>query len=303
MTVAYTVALCTHNHADRLSRTLADLTRLNPPQAFWEFLIVDNGCSDVTPDLISRYAWPAHWRVRIVREERLGLSNARNRAIAEASGDYVIFMDDDETADPDWLCAYERLIETNTPDAFGGRIKVLFEDTRPAWLQDDLLGFLGELNRFDQITRLTSASTSFYGGNFGLRKAVCDHVGGFDDMLGRKGDDNTGGEEVDFYRRLLAAGFHVWWTPEAVINHRIQASKLNRRYFLDLHFCQGQTEGARKRGTGSRIPPPYLYPQLVRAYGRALALRVQKGANFSLRGEMNAAYFTGYLLGWLKDLT
>lgn len=298
MTVAYTVALCTHNHADRLKRTLTDLAQLNSSRAPWEFLIIDNGCGDETPNLLAHYAWPAAWQVRIVREEKLGLSNARNRAIAEAAGDYVIFMDDDETADPDWLCAYERLIEANKPDAFGSRIRVLFEDARPAWLQDDLLGFLGELNRFGQITQLTSPATSFYGGNFGLRKAVCQRAGGFDDMFGRKGDDNTGGEEVDFYRRLLAAGFHAWWTPEAVIYHRIQASKLSRRYFLDLHFCQGKVEGKRARGRKARIPPLYLYPQLLRALSTALSARLTKGRNHSLRKEMNVAYFLGYLAGW-----
>ena len=298
MSVAYTVALCTHNHADRLSRTLDDLTKLNSPRAPWEFLIVDNGCNDGTPDLLAHYAWPPDWRVRIVREEKLGLSNARNRAIAEAAGRYVIFMDDDETADPDWLCAYERLIEANKPDAFGSRIRVSFEDARPAWLQDDLLGFLGELNRFDRITQITSPRTSFHGGNFGFRKAVCERVGAFDDMLGRKGDDNTGGEEVDFYRRLLAAGFRTWWTPEALIYHRIQASKLNRRYFLDLHFRQGKVEGARARGKKIRIPPLYLYLQLLRALSAALSTRFTKGHNHSLRKEMNVAYFLGYLAGW-----
>jgi len=106
MNIAYTVALCTHNHADRLVRTLADLAQLKTPQAPWEFLVIDNGCRDGTVELLNRHTWPDGWQVRVVREEKLGLSNARNRAIAEARGEYVIFMDDDETADPDWLCAY-----------------------------------------------------------------------------------------------------------------------------------------------------------------------------------------------------
>lgn len=300
MPLFLTVALCTHNHADRLGLTLTELAQLRPPLLPWEFLIIDNGSSDDTPELLARHTWPASWTVRIVREEKLGLSNARNRAIHEAIGDYVIFLDDDETPDPDWLCAYERLIEEKNPDAFGSRIRVLFEDTRPAWLQDDLLGFLGELSRFDSITLLTAPGTSFYGGNFGFRKSVIDRVGGFDAMLGRKGTDNTGGEEVDFYRRLLAAGFHIWWTPEAVIHHRIQASKLSRRYFLDLHFRQGNAEGKRARGNKARIPPIYLYPQLWRALGSALFIRLTQGKDHTLRKEMNVAYFLGYLAGYVS---
>lgn len=298
MSLAYTVALCTHNHADRLVRTLEDLKTLRPPDAPWEFLVIDNGCRDETPQLLASHVWPEGWNARVVREEKLGLSNARNRAIAEARGDYVIFMDDDETADPDWLRAFERLIRARDPDAFGGRIRVLFEDLRPAWLKDELLGFLGELNRAEAIVPLTDPYTSFYGGNFGIRKTVCQRVGGFDAMLGRKGTDNTGGEEVDFYRRLLDAGFKVWWTPDAVIHHRIQAVKLARGYFHDLHYRMGRMEAIRQRGAGSRLPPPYLFGQLLRALVAVWSQWRQAGRDTTLRKEMNVAYFLGQIHGW-----
>ena len=252
MNPTYSVVLCTHNHADRLERTLADLAALKPPQAAWEFLVVDNGCTDGTPALLARHVWPVDWNVRIIREEQLGLSNARNRGIAEARGDYVIFMDDDETADPDWLCTYERLIRDKDPDAFGGRICVLFEDTRPAWLADE-----------------------------------------------RKGSDNPGGEEVEFYRRLLDAGFKVWWTPDAVIHHRIQAAKLERSYFHDLHYRMGRMEAIRKRGAGSRLPPLYLFGQLLRAVRAVWREYRTSGRNATLRKEMNVAYFLGHLAGWI----
>jgi glycosyltransferase involved in cell wall biosynthesis len=298
MSMAYSVALCTHNHADRLVRTLADLNALKQPAAPWEFLVIDNGCRDDTPQLLARHAWPAGWQVHVVREDKLGLSNARNRAIAEARGDYVIFMDDDETADPDWLCAYERLIQAHDPDAFGGSIRVMIEDERPKWLSDELLGFLGELQRADAIQPLTDPYTSFNGGNFGFRKSVCDTVGGFDALLGRKGADNTGGEEVDFYRRLLKAGFKVWWTPEAVIHHRIQAVKLNRSYFLDLHYRQGRVEAIRRRALGTRLPPPYLFGQLLRAVSATWQAYRRGGRDATVRREMNVAYFAGQIAGW-----
>lgn len=299
MSVAYTVALCTHNHADRLERTLGDLAQLTLPRRAWELIVIDNGCTDATPRLLAEHRWPAGWQVRIVREDKLGLSNARNRAIVEARGDYVIFVDDDETPDPDWLCAYERLIDLHQPDAFGGRQVVLFEDVRPSWLRDELLGFLGELNRADAIVPLTDPHTPFYGGNFGFRRSVCERVGTFDAMLGRKGVDNTGGEEVDFYRRLLSAGLRVWWTPEAVIFHRIRAAKLERSYFLDLHYRMGRVEAIRRRGGASRLPPRYLFGQLLRAVTAAWRQRRSEGRDATLRKEMNVAYFVGQINGWI----
>lgn len=298
MKPTYTVALCTHNHADQLVRTLGDLATIRAPREPWELLIIDNACRDATPSLLARHDWSAGWNVRVVREERLGLSNARNRAIREARGEYLIFIDDDETADPDWLCAFERLIDTHAPDAFGGRIRVMFEDQRPPWLRDELLGFLGELNYGALVAPLTAPGTSFYGGNFGFRKSVCESIGAFDSQLGRKGTDNTGGEEVDFYRRLLAAGLKVWWTPEAVIRHRIQAAKLDRRYFRDLHYRQGRMEAIHQRGARPRIPPSYLYGQLWRACKSVVAQFRKGGRDITVRCEMNVSYFAGQIIGW-----
>ena len=296
-----TVALCTHNHAHRLKRTLRDLESVIPPRKPWELLVVDNGCTDETPELLRAAQWPSGWpEVRIIREDHLGLSHARNRAVAEARGEYILFFDDDETPDPQWLVAHEAAMEAFAPDAAGGRIEVLFEGNRPAWLADELLGFLGKLDH-GPATWLTLSSTPFYGGNFAVRRRLLDEVGGFDTQLGRKGSANNGGEDTEFYRRLLDAGRRIRWVPEAAIQHRIEAGKLKRGYFLDLHFRQGRTEGARSRGDRPRLPPKYLLPQIARAYSRALGQRLRDGADRSLRLEMNAAYFTGYALGWMRD--
>jgi len=295
-----TVALCTHNHEQRLARTLRGLKQVIHPNCPWELLIVDNASTDGTRQVAAASDWRTPgMNVRVAREEKLGLSNARNRAIEEATGEYIIFMDDDETPDPHWLGAYERIILAERPDAAGGRIEVMFEDgARPPWLQDELLGFLGQLHHGDTARRLVASDTPIFGGNFAFRREVFARIGAFDAGLGRKGTANTGGEDTEIYRRMIASGSNVWWVPDAIIHHRIQAGKLRRSYFLDLHFRQGRVEGMRKRGAASRIPPAYLVPQLWRAMKSALSERLERGNNTSLRKEMNVAYFLGYLYGW-----
>ena len=300
MTFAYTIALCTHNHADRLVRTLADLPQIHMPKAAWEFLVIDNGSRDATPELLARHVWPAGWEARVVREDKLGIANARNRAIAEARGDYLIFLDDDESADPDWLLAYERLVQEHAPDAFGGRIEVLFEDARPPWLSNELLGFLGKLDWGEKVKPLNDPATPLYTGNFGFRRSIVEQIGLFDAALGRRGKENNGGEDVDFYRRIVRGGLKVWWTPEAVIHHRIQAAKLKRRYFHDLHYRQGRMEAIRRRGAGSRLPPIYLFGQLMRAFSAVWREFRRSGRNATVRQEMNVAYFLGQIVGWSR---
>ncbi len=301
MNLKYTVALCTHNHADRLIRTLSDLSRLKPPTAGWELLLVDNASSDSTAAILADPGWhPRSAEVRIVHEETLGLSHARNRAIEEAHGEYLLFMDDDETPDPEWLLAYEAAIREHAPDALGGRIEVLFEGERPGWLTDELLGFLGQLDH-GAADWLTRENTPFYGGNFVVRKDLFTRVGGFDTGLGRRGLANEGGEDTEFYRRLIGAGCRVRWVPEAVIHHRIQATKLRRGYFLDLHYRQGRMEGSRAAKGRHRLPPRHLFGQLWRALQKAIGQRLRKGADSSLRLEMNVAYFIGYIHGWSQQ--
>ncbi len=298
--ILISVALCTHNHADRLPRTLADLGRLTQPSRPWELIVVDNACSDETPELLADNDWrPPGVPVRLVHEARLGLSNARNRALREARGEYLLFVDDDETPHPEWLTAYERDMLAYAPDALGGRIDVMFEHgERPTWLQDELLGFLGHLDHGDGCW-LTDPATPFYGGNFAVRIDLFSRIGEFDADLGRKGQINFGGEDTEFYRRLIASGYRVRWVPGAIINHRIRADKLRRSYFLDLHFRQGQVEGSRKRGSRKRMPPKYLFGQLARAIRSAIQRRYTSGRDQSLRLEMNAIYFLGYIHGWI----
>jgi hypothetical protein len=83
-----------------------------------------------------------------------------------------------------------------------------------------------------------------------------------------------------------------------VIHHRIESAKLRRGYFLDLHYRQGRAEAIRQRGSGSRVPPRYLVPQLGRAGLAFLQQWRARGLDATVRKQMNVAYFLGYLSGW-----
>ena len=300
--MAYTVAICTHNQAERLRRTLEDLATVKSPSAPWELLIVDNASTDGTPSLLQSNQWrKPEWQVRTVVEDRLGVAHARNSAIRQAHGEYIVFLDDDETPESDWLVAYERVIEQYQPDAMGGRIEVMFEDgKRPAWLTDELMGFLGKLDYGDERFRFEDAGTPIFTGNCAFRRRIFEKAAMFDGSLGRKGRVNTGGEDTAMYRHLLSSGFHIRWVPDGVVHHRIQTEKLRRAYFIELHYHMGFSQGAIKRGSGSRIPPAYLAPQLWRACVSAVRQRFRHGGDMSLRREMNVGYFIGYINGWLR---
>ena len=300
-----TVALCTHNHLDRLRLTLAALQTLAGPPQGWELLLVDNASSDGTAEYLATQRWrPRDAVVRVVREAKLGLSNARNCAIAQAAGEYLLFIDDDETPHPQWLVNHAAAMVQHRPDALGGPIDVQFVDgVRPAWLQDELLGFIGKLDHGGEGRWLTDPTTPIFGGNFAFRRAVFEQIGNFDAGLGRLGTENIGGEDIEIYERLLQRDRCVRWVPAALIYHRVASPKLRRSYFLDLHYRQGRAEGARRREFEgrSRVPPLYTLPQLARAIHSSAVRRFGGGAKASLRAEMNLAYFLGFIAGWARD--
>lgn len=297
-----TLAICTHNHLPALKETLAGLHDLYSPHGRWELLIVDNASSDGTGPWLAQGGWQRKdIDCRVVYESQLGVAHARNRALNDAEGEYVVFLDDDETPEPDWLVRVEQVIDARQPAAIGGRIRAQLPETRPKWLRDELLGFLGELDYGPVGRVLDESSTPIFTGNAAFHRQTVLGAGGFDCDLGRRGNIQSGGEDTELYRRLIKLGKVVYWAPQAIIYHRIEPWKLRRTYFLQLHYRQGKMEGARTRGGQPRFPPKYLIPQLLRAYGRALARRLRRGAAYSVRLEMNAAYFTGYVLGWIKD--
>ena len=93
-----TVAICTWNRCDLLEQTLRRLTEVVvPPHVTRDVVVVNNNCTDRTTEVAS--AFQDALSLRVVFEPTPGLSNARNRALAEARGDYIAWIDDDVLVD------------------------------------------------------------------------------------------------------------------------------------------------------------------------------------------------------------
>src|SRR5258708_33700026 len=134
------VIICTHSpRLEYLSRTLEALRSQTAPHSHWELLLIDN-CSDEA--LASRIDLSWHPEGRHIREEELGLTPARLRGIAEAKGDLIVFVDDDNVLRHDYLETASRISATHPYlGAFGGSIEAEFE-IEPDRRVQSLLGSL-----------------------------------------------------------------------------------------------------------------------------------------------------------------
>jgi glycosyltransferase involved in cell wall biosynthesis len=223
----------TYNRAQMLAETLESLRSLRRPGAIeYEILVVDNNSTDDTPEVIRRYGDLLAPRLRSVFEPRQGLSHARNRALAEARGTVVSFIDDDVAVDPGWLEAVCSAFTMWAASVVGGRSYLIYPPSlsRPLWLPASREDLYSRLDHGPEP--LVGTDKELFGLNFSVRKDQALEVGGFNPSFGRSGNTLACGEESDLLARIRRAGGVVVYEPRAVVGHRIPPERLTKKWLL-----------------------------------------------------------------------
>jgi glycosyltransferase involved in cell wall biosynthesis len=219
-----TVAICTYNRARLLERTLAAMTRMSIPQdTRWELIVVNNNSNDATDSVIESFAQSLP--IRHLFEARQGISHARNCAIGAATGDYIVWTDDDVIVGTGWLSAYVDAFRRR-PDAaiFGGNVFPEFEGGTPKWISESfhlpLVGWSFAYRNFgDAPHEITAAGGPRpFGANCAVRlPEQRAHL--YDTRFGL-GTGRTG-EETMVIDAILGEGHIGYWVPKAAVKHWI----------------------------------------------------------------------------------
>jgi glycosyltransferase involved in cell wall biosynthesis len=263
-----TVILCTFNRSASLKAALDSLVRqILPSSVRWELLVIDNNSTDATRAVIEDYGFRHPGLVRYVFEARQGKSNALNRGIQEAKGDVLAFVDDDVTADPDWLKNLVVPLRDSTWAGVGGRIVPPVNFSPPRWLAlEGPYSLAGVLALYDKGSEGIELREPPFGTNMAFRKCVFDKHGLFHPDIGPRPGSEIRGEDTEFGRRVLAAGERLWYAPGAVIHHPVPGSRLRKDYFLRFLYDQGRA-AIREGGFSAHvwgIPRLYLtLPKIV----------------------------------------
>jgi glycosyltransferase involved in cell wall biosynthesis len=262
-----TVAICTRNRAALLKKAVRSVLPQMNERA--EILIVDNGSTDDTAGVAAEFA-AADARVKFFLEPQIGLSRARNLALRQASGDWIIFLDDDAEAEPGWLSAYESFF-SSLPSAkiavVGGAVIPRYEIPPPKWMNADGRQDLGPKSF------CLPASNILWECNCAWRRAAALQAGGFDAQLGHQGEVAGYHEGADLNARLQNAGYEIWWLHGAAIRHFIHANRLNLKWVLHAAFNSGFTAAIQrlKARTGCN--------RVFYAVGRVLIAPLHCGVN------------------------
>jgi len=236
-----TIAICTWNRSNLLDKTLNRFLLLNTKGCLYELIIVNNNSTDNTEDIIDKYK--NLLPIKRVFEPTPGLSNARNAAVNQAKGDYIIWTDDDVLVDADWLKAYIRAFE-KWPDisVFGGPVNPCFEGTPPEWLKrgwDSVSDAYAIRNLGNKIIPLEKEGNRLpYGANFAVRMSEQDKFL-YNPALGVNQGEILLGEETEVILSIFNAGYSGIWVPDARVNHWLPKSRQTIAYLREYYEACG----------------------------------------------------------------
>lgn len=199
-------------------------------------VVVDNDCAGSARDTVSAFRNTARFPVDYHIEPEQNISLARNKAVRNAKGNIIVFIDDDEFPEEGWLHHLYRTHKEYDADSVLGPVKPWYEIDPPKWVTR---GKLHDRESFRTGTIIKDARHTRTG-NVLIRKKIFDDAQtAFDPRFGR-----TGGEDTDFFRRILSEqSISIRWCEEAPVYECIPPERSKRSYFLKRALLRGVVNG------------------------------------------------------------
>ncbi len=204
VTPEVSVVVATHNRALRLAQLLAGLRRQTLALERFEVIVVDDGSSDATQNVLTREARRGELRLCIPPAVvHAGPAAARNRGWQLARAPVVAFTDDDCVPTPAWLATLLRAARSNPNAIVRGRTL-----PNPAEAHS--------LSSFSKTVNINAASPHFETSNVAYPRRLLERIGGFDESF-----TTAVGEDSDLGCRAVDAGGSPAFEPDALVHHAV----------------------------------------------------------------------------------
>jgi glucosyl-dolichyl phosphate glucuronosyltransferase len=242
MTPKYSVIICTRNRADSLEQTLRSIGRIRVPSPEpVELLVVDNGSTDRTPEVVRAFDSPG-FVVRYVVEDKPGVANARSTALRLAAGEILLWTDDDVRVPRDWLERMAEPIITGGASVVAGGVAPA-PHLAPRLAQEPLRSFRSWFACTDYLDPTQPGSA--VGANMAMHSRVREAVCEFDPELGPGAPETGFGEEALFVARLIRAGHTAVSAFDVVVEHHFDETRLSAEAILDSARKMGRSHAYR----------------------------------------------------------
>jgi GT2 family glycosyltransferase len=290
------VIICAHAD-DRWDDTLAAVASVDAQSQPAKELIV---VVDYNRPLYERLKAALPEVMVVENDHQQGLSGGRNTGIAAATGQIVVFLDDDAVADVDWLKYMLDAYTDANVAGVGGRTLPAWDSTRPSWFPEEFDWVIG-CTYIGMPTRRAPVR-NLLGGNASFRREVFDKVGGFTSGIGRgRGKRPLGCEETEFCIRLnqQMPGSVLLFDEQSVIRHRVRDDRRRFAYYRSRCYAEGLSKAMVTRSVGTQDGL-----SSERAYAtRTLPQGMGQGVSDALHGDLAGLSRAGAIVAGLAAVT
>lgn len=214
--ILFSVIIPTYNRAEEVFELLNSLTSQILPSSQFEVIIVDDGSTDNSKDIISDFLQKTNLQIVLLYQNHKGPGEARNLGMENAKGKYFVFVDSDCIADKNWLNAYKDAVKDKDVAGFGGPDAVL-PNFRPVQKAIDysMTSFIttGGIRGHSKKKISKYYPRSF---NMGVRSDIVKKIGGMGKL--------RHGQDIEFSNRILSTGEPIIKVAEAVVFHKRRIS-------------------------------------------------------------------------------
>ncbi|MHA1341270.1 MAG: glycosyltransferase family 2 protein [Promethearchaeota archaeon] len=213
--------------------------------SLYEIIIVDNGSKDDTKQIVEslRKKYP---NIRYIYSAKLGLSHARNIGAQSSNSEIICFLDDDVIPEKNYVNEMITSFENSEICCVGGKIIASWpEKSPPYWFSAKYNNVVGETS-LGNVSRFLKKDEFPFGGNIAIRRCIFYMFEGFNEKLGKKGNNFISGEEIDLCYRLRKKGYKIFFNANAKVFHIVGKKRATKEYFIESIFGKGITEGYQK---------------------------------------------------------
>jgi predicted glycoside hydrolase/deacetylase ChbG (UPF0249 family)/glycosyltransferase involved in cell wall biosynthesis len=223
------VCICTYKRPEPLKRLLCDLGRQSTGGRFtYSIVVADNDEARSGEAVVEEARRTLGVPVTYCAEPRRGIARARNCVVANAAGDYVAMIDDDEFPDGDWLLKLLETCLSYDVDGVLGPVRRYFDAEPPAWLKRSSL--------YDRAVHPTGTPVAWPGARTGNALVKREVFGGEAEPFRV---DFKAGEDQDFFRRKIGEGRAFVWSAEAVAHEVLPPARWKRMYYVRKSLLHG----------------------------------------------------------------
>ncbi|MFZ6730527.1 glycosyltransferase family 2 protein [Undibacterium sp. Ji42W] len=232
------ICICTYKRPELLRRLLRAILTQTVRDLAIEVVVVDNDVNQSAAAVLAEMATGFAGNLKALSLANSNISLARNAAIAAASGQWVVMIDDDEVPVPDWLEQLLKVQKAEQADVVFAPVLPEYSESTPAWIRE---GGYFDRRRMPTGTKIDHKDAR--SGNVLVRRSLLQDIaasqkdgkGPFDPAFG-----TTGGEDTMLFRRLDKLGAVMVWCDEAPADEFIPADRATAKWLLQRSYRTGQ---------------------------------------------------------------